>query len=301
MEKSKKSTKIGVGKERFFIIVMLIMPLSNVALFWFYTSFDTILMAFQKWDVAKGKEIWSLNNFALLFDDLSKADGSIWIALKNTLLYFVTNLCLILPVCVLLCYFLYKQITGYKFFRFVFNFPAIVLGTVYSVLFKQILKPGGAIGELAELLTGRTIPFLTDSRYATMTIWWYYLLTSLAGNLIYFSGAMSNIDSEIVEAGKIDGTTMRTELFSLVIPMIWPTLSTVILFQLVAIFGSSGPIMLFTQGAYKTTTFSFWLYDLVYSSQNYYYASALGIVLTVVTAPIVFGMRRLLLKGYVED
>ena len=151
------------------------------------------------------------------------------------------------------------------------------------------------------MLTGETIPFLVDSRYATMTIWIYYVLIGLAGNLIYFTGAMSNIDSEIIEAGKIDGTTMSSELFRLVIPLIWPTLSTMILFQLIGIFGSSGAVMLFTGGAYKTTTFSFWLYDLVYSSQNYYYASSLGILLTLATAPIVFGVRKILLKGYMGE
>ena len=172
---------------------------------------------------------------------------------------------------------------------------------MYSVIFKQILAPGGAIGALSQRLTGDVIPFLTDSRYATATIWAYYVYINLAGNLIYFTGAMSNIDSEIIEAGKIDGTTLTTELMRLVIPLIWPTLSTMILFKFVGIFGSSGPVMLFTQGAYKTSTFSFWLYELVYYSQNYYYSSALGILLTLATAPIVFGLRKLLLKGYVGE
>lgn len=301
MNGQKTRAKIGAGKERFFIIAMLIIPISNFLMFWAYTNIDTLLMAFQKWDSAKGKDVWTMNNFKLLFEEMRKTDSSIWINLKNTALYFCTDLFLMLPLCLLLCYFLYKRIAGYKVFRFVFNLPAIVIATVYSVIFKQILAPGGAIGALSLRLTGETIPFLTDSRYATATIWAYYVYINLAGNLIYFTGAMSNIDSEIIEAGKIDGTMMTTELVRLVIPLIWPTLSTMILFKFVGIFGASGPVMLFTQGAYKTSTFSFWLYELVYYSQNYYYSSALGILLTLATAPIVFGLRKLLLKGYVGE
>lgn len=187
MNGQKTRAKIGAGKERFFIIAMLIIPISNFLMFWAYTNIDTLLMAFQKWDSAKGKDVWTMNNFKLLFEEMSKTDSSIWINLKNTALYFCTDLFLMLPLCLLLCYFLYKRIAGYKVFRFVFNLPAIVIATVYSVIFKQILAPGGAIGALSLRLTGETIPFLTDSRYATATIWAYYVYINLAGDIIQWT------------------------------------------------------------------------------------------------------------------
>ncbi|MBQ8684579.1 MAG: sugar ABC transporter permease [Clostridia bacterium] len=301
MEKEKRKTKIGVGKERFFIIVMLLIPISNFLVFWVYTSFDTILMAFQKWDVAQGKDVFSMQNFEMLYNELKLADSTLFVSLKNTLLFFASNVCIILPVSFLLCYFLYKQIAGYKIYRFVFYLPSIVTSSVYVVLFKQILTPSGFIGKLSEALTGEVIPFLTDSRYALNTILIYSILTSFGGNLIYFSGAMSNIDTEIIEAAKIDGAGMGTEMFRIVIPLIWPTLSTILLFTFVGIFGSSGPILLFTQGEYKTSTFAYWMYDLIYFSSNYYYAAAIGVSITVVAAPIAILLRKFLIRSYVED
>ena len=301
MEKSKKKTKIGAGKERFFIIVMLIVPISNFLMFWVYTSFGTILLAFQKYDIAKGHDVFSLNNFQMLYNELKLADSTLFVSLKNTLIFFASNMCVILPISFLLCYFLYKRIAGYRAYRFIFYLPSIVTSTVYVVVFKQLLQPDGAIGAIAKLLTGEIVPFLTDSKYALNTILFYFIFTGLGGNIIYFSGAMSNIDAEIVEAAKIDGAGMGTEMFRIVIPLIWPTLSTVLLFTFVGLFGSSGPILLFTQGAYKTSTFAYWMYDLIYFSSNYYYAAAIGLSITAIAAPMAILLKKFLVKSYVED
>ena len=301
MEKTSKKTKIGAGKERFFIIVMLLVPISNFLLFWVYTSFDTILLAFQKWDVAQGKDVFSMQNFQMLYNELKFADSTLFVSLKNTLIFFASNVCIILPISFLLCYFLYKRIAGYRIYRFVFYLPSIVTSTVYVVVFKQLLMPDGTIGVIAKWLTGEIVPFLSDSKYALNTILFYSIFTGLGGNLIYFSGAMSNIDSEIVEAAKIDGAGMGTEMFRIVIPLIWPTLSTVMLFTFVGMFGSSGPILLFTQGEYKTSTFAYWMYDLIYFSSNYYYAAAIGVSITAIAAPMAILLKKFLVKSYVED
>jgi len=298
MEKRKK---IGAKKEAFFIVVMLIIPISNFLMFWVYTSFDTILMAFQKWDVAKGKDVFSMVNFEMLYKELQLGESTLWISLKNTLMYFFANVLITLPVSFFLCYFLYKRILGYRVFRVIFYLPSIVTASVYVVIFKQLLMSNGAIGILSEKLTGEVIPFLTDSRYANATLLFYSIFTSFGGNLIYFSGAMSSIDTEIVEAAKIDGAGMATEMFRIVVPLIWPTLSTILLFTFVGIFGASGPVLLFTQGEFKTSTFSYWMYDLIYYSSNYYYSSAIGFSITLMAAPIAILLRKWLVRSYVED
>lgn len=297
----KSKTKIGAAKERFFIIVMLIVPIANFLMFWVYTSYDTILMAFQKWDVAQGKDVFSMQNFEMLFTEMKQADSTLLISFKNTLIFFITNVGIVLPISFLLCYFLYKRIAGYKAFRVIFYLPSLVATSIYVVIFKQILAPGGFIGVVSERLTGEVIPFLTDSDYALKTILFYTIFTSFGGNLIYFSGAMSNIDTEIVEAAKIDGAGMVTEMVHIVIPLIWPTLSTILLFTFVGLFGSSGPILLFTKGEFKTSTFSYWMYELIYFNSNYYYSSAIGISITLVAAPIAILLRKFLVKSYVED
>lgn len=108
------------------------------------------------------------------------------------------------------------------------------------------------------------------------------------------SGAMTHIDESIIEAAKIDGVTMGKEITHVVIPLVWPTLSTLMIFQFVNLFGSTGPILLFTQGAYDTRTIAYWIYEQVYYGSSYFYPSAIGMIFTLIGTPIALGMRKLL-------
>lgn len=135
------------------------------------------------------------------------------------------------------------------------------------------------------------VPFLSDSRYALCTILFYTVFTGFGGNIVMLSGAMSHIDDSIVEAAKIDGASMSCEFFRIVLPLIWPTLSTLIILAFVGVFGSTGPILLFTQGDKGTYTVSYWLYDQVQRWKATNYPSAVGLFFTCIGAPIALFMR----------
>ena len=111
---------------------------------------------------------------------------------------------------------------------------------------------------------------------------------------------MNSIDIEILEAGNIDGCTWFQEFLFLIIPMIWPTMSTSLILGFAGILGASGPVLAFTQGYGNTETLSYILYcyatGMGGKTQNIYYASALGMCMTVVTIPLVIVLRRILNK-----
>ena len=119
--------------------------------------------------------------------------------------------------------------------------------------------------------------------------------------MVLLSGAMNQINQSVIEAGRIDGTGIGREIFSIVIPCIWPTLSTLLIFDFVGLFGASGPILLFTSGAYNTTTVAYWIYDLVYYSGSYNYAAAIGLTFTAIGTPIALLARHILNKIASEE
>ena len=98
----------------------------------------------------------------------------------------------------------------------------------------------------------------------------------------------------IRDRAKLDGCGPGRELVSLIIPLLWPTISTQVILQLTGLFGSSGPILLFTQGAYETTTLAYWIFDSIYTYGNYNAVSAAGLCCTVVGVPIILGIRWLI-------
>lgn len=279
---------------RGFIIVMLAVPLTSFAVFWLYVNFDSILMAFQ--NEKSGQVYWTLQNFRELFKEFGNSSSEIFISLKNTLYYFLVNLFVVMPLSLILCYFLYKKIYLYKAFRFIFYLPSIISAAVLVVLVKYLLEPAGPLGGLASNLLGEEVFLLKDSRYATNTIILYTIFTGLGGNMILLSGAMSHIDQSIIEAAKLDGISRTREMVQIVIPLIWPTLTTLLIFTFVGLFGASGPIILFTDGEVDTSTLSYWLYISVQKYNASYYPAAVGLFFTCVGTPIALFVRRVLNK-----
>ena len=86
-------------EERFFICTMLVTAVVNFLIFWVYLNFSSILLAFQSIDV-NGKTHWTLDNFQMIFSELTGAESVIAVALKNTMIFFVANLFIVMPVSV---------------------------------------------------------------------------------------------------------------------------------------------------------------------------------------------------------
>ena len=248
---AKKQRKI---KRLMFIWGMLLIPVIHFFLFFLYVNIDSILMAFR---VQHGREFyWGLDNFARFFKEFQNPSSVLPSALRNTMVFFFKNLIIETPLALVICYFIYKRIWGYKTFRLIFYLPSIVSGAIYVTLFKYIISYEGPVSMILGLFGKDPIPFLTDSRYALNTIVFYQIFL-IGGNIIIVGGAYNHIDESVIEAGALDGTTLRTELLYIVIPLIWPTLSTLYILSFAGIFSASGPILAFTDGAYDTFTMYF--------------------------------------------
>ncbi len=286
MVKVQKRTLKQMG----FVTALVAIPICHFLVFYVFINGSTILLAFKNAD-----NVFTFDNFEFLFDYFCSADSTLLEALINTLKFFVLGL-IIFPVSLLFSYFLYKKIFLYKYFQIVFFLPSIISAMVMVTLYKNILN--GPVSELwAKIFNMENAPlFFNSTKYALRSIMVYTVWTGLAGNMVIFNGTMARIPVEVLESGKIDGVGFWREFVQLVVPLIWPTLSTLLLMSFIGIFTASGPILLFTQGKYGTYTISYWIYEYTVVLQNYNYAAAAGIFFTVVGLPIIFGAKYLLNK-----
>ena len=112
---------------------------------------------------------------------------------------------------------------------------------------------------------------------------------------------MFAIDDGIIEAGKIDGTNNLRELVYIIIPLIFPTLSTFMITGVSAIFTIAGSLYLFygLTDVPKTTYFmGFYLFKIGMQGDltAYPMGSAVSLVITAVTIPLTLGTRWLMNK-----
>jgi len=283
-------------KERAFIVLMLAWPVAHFIVFWLYVNFDSLLLAFKTPEsFGSDKMKWTIDNFKFVYREFFGGGTEMLIALRNTFFYFASSM-LVFPLALLMTYFIYKKIPCYKAFRLIFYFPTIISGAVTASIFKYIIAGNGPVAILLNLF-GKEMPFLlNDSRTAIWTLIFYMHFFGLGGNLVLLGGTMSKVDVAVLEAAQIDGVTAMQELNHIIIPMMWPTIATILTLSFTGIFTASGPILLFTKGAFETTSLSYWIFDKVKFGNSFNEPAAVGFVFMLLSIPIVFGMKYLLEK-----
>ena len=283
-----------------FVFSALILPIIGFLIFFVYVNARSVLMAFQRPTYKNGLvEHFCFDNFGRMFS-MKGGLGQLIEAFLNTLLFFAADLLIVFPISVVMSYFFFKKITGYRFFRFVYYLPTIISSSVLVALFKYAIGPGGVVAALQNATGKETYYFLINQPSALLTILFYNVIFSFGGNIIIIGGSMNGTNVEVLEAGEIDGCNRFQELTRLVIPMMWPTLSTMIILKTAAVLSASGPILAFTKGSYGTMTLSYLLYALVSGEgqeKDLYYASAVGLTMTVIVFPIAMLIKHFIYGG----
>lgn len=274
-----------------FLILMALPSIYGILRYVIINGYS-ILLAFS--DGVPFRDPFTLRNFRMFWADL-QGDGILRIALNNTLKYFAVGL-IQQFICYIVAYFLYKKISGYKVFRFLFYLPCLIAPVVSAAIFMELIRVGGPIYRIFYEITGvEFASLLTRPETATNTIIAYTFLSGIGTTYLIFMGAMNRIPGEIIESAKLDGCTAWKEFWSIIFPLTFGTYSTFFLMSLCGVFAASGPILYMTQGAANTTTLGYWLFSQVIGD-SYNYPAAVGVVFTLLGIPILLISRAIINK-----
>ena len=294
---TKKKRSMGQAKklkDTIFVYLLIALPLIEFFTIYVYTNIDSFFLAFKR-----NGEFAGWVNFEMLWNEVRAPGSELLIAIRNTFIYFGADLVLFVWS-IFLSYFFYKKIAAYKAFRFILYMPAIISPVVFVSLFQNITNPNGAIETIIKMFNSdfKMPSLLFRSETATWTMVVYVIWMGWTKNMLYLGGSLARIPVEVLESARLDGVGPWTELTKILVPLLLPTLSTLLLLDVVGILSSSGPILLFTKGAYETTTISYWMFTMVYATGENAYAkaSAAGMCLTVIMFPVVYTMRWLIGK-----
>ena len=282
-------------RKNLFLCIMLAIPVIHFFVFWLYVHVSAFTMAFQN---IRGDFIgW--DNFKWYFRNLTSDRPSVNMleAIRNTFIFWSFNLVVEMPIALVISYFFYKKIWGYKIYRVLLYLPSILSSVIMVAVFKSFIRSGGPLDEIVQKLGGNPVPkFLYDSRYAIPTILVYNLWSGFGSSLILFTGSMERIPRDVVEYAILDGIKPFKELIHIIIPLIWPMISTKLILSVSGLFTSSGPILLFTKGEYGTMTVAYSMFQQVYFYNQTTRAAAIGIIFTLVGVPLVLISRFILAK-----
>ena len=296
---SKKASEIV------FIVAMLFFPILQFIIFWFIPNFNSIIMGFQN----PVDNSFTLNNFKKFFGFLTQGKvageyNEIIYAIKNSIIYFAINIFFSTPLVIFFSYLLFRRIPMSGIYKVIFYLPSIIGGVVTATLFRALLLEGApgynllkSIGFITEDM--EQLGLFKDKSTAFLMVIIYSIWTCVGMNMIMFYGAMRRIPTEIFESADIDGAGFFRQFVNLVVPLIWPTIVTLIIFSLSGMFISYGAVMILTPNIPQASMIGWYIvrYTTATDSQaSLTYPAAVGLVFTAVGLPFVLVVRWLLNK-----
>jgi ABC-type sugar transport system permease subunit len=211
----------------------------------------------------------------------------------------------------MVAYAVFKKVPFHGFFKVMLFLPQMMSSMVFVICVEYIIKNG--FPTVFPSLQGVNLLDSTEySSFWTVLIFGFWM--QFAGGLVVYLGAMSSIPQDIIEYGYLEKLSSLKELWYVVVPMIFPTITTYIVVAFAGFFTNQGFFYQFFSGAtghppFETLGYVFFVKvvgggmssdaSLV---ENYPYASAGGLLFTLVCAPLTISVRWLLEKfGPSED
>jgi multiple sugar transport system permease protein len=220
-------------------------------------------------------------------DVLSSGDfwASMWHSVLFTLL--TTPLLVLLP---LLFAILASRIArGRWFYRLAFFAPYVVPSTAVCLIFAFMYTPQTGLVTNAFGWFGLTAPnFLGSTSGAwfavvLLTLWWTF-----GFNFILYTAAIQDISEEVYEAASIDGAGPWQQIRSITVPLLAPTMSLVLILQVLASLKVFDQIFVLLAGGpnYTTRPVIQYIYDTGFTSYRGGYAAAATMVYFVILVVI---------------
>lgn len=277
-------------RKNLFVICMLAYPVFQLAVMWAFVNFDSILMTFQKYDTLEGWKFVGLDNYANWFEKF-KIDPAYKIMFVNSALHSLVGMFVIFPICLIVSYFLCRKIPASGFFRIIFYLPSIIPLVVLVLGFTNMINVNGILGKLYEGFN-KEAPALLVPPKVRWTVYAFTTWAGIGGNLLLLSGTIKRVPSEVLESARLDGVGTLGELFRIIIPMIWPTLVTMFIMSMMGIFSVVfQPLFLTDKLMDDTMTIGLWIFNKATDNSGNVQAATLGIMSTVVVAPVILLTR----------
>ncbi|HTF53877.1 MAG TPA: sugar ABC transporter permease [Pseudonocardia sp.] len=168
-------------------------------------------------------------------------------------------------------------------FRVVYFVPYIVASVVTAAIWQNLLSPDVGLGKVAGLnFFGSTTLALPTVAFVNNWAWWGFLV-------VVFLAAMQGVDPHLYEAAALDGAGPFRQFWSVTLPSIRPTFMFLGLMTIIWSFLSFDYVYVLTQGGPAGTTdvLSTLLYREAFASLRAGYASAIGVVMALISGVVV--------------
>ena len=249
-----------------------------------------IVLSFGKYSLAGELSFLGLDNYRKLIED-----DLFWNSLKVTGIYAAIAMPLTIVISLAMAQLCNRALRGIAFFRALYFLPAVTAPVLSGLVFIWIFSERGPINALLGLFGLGGSSWLQNSALVLPALALVSAWMNFGYNMLILLAGMLAIPEEYYEAASLDGATAWQRFTRITLPQLKPALFFVLVLETVKSFQTFDTIYVMTGGGPVRSSYNltYMIYDQGFGYINFGYASAVGVVLLVITLIFSLIQRRL--------
>jgi N-acetylglucosamine transport system permease protein len=200
-----------------------------------------------------------------------------------------------------------RAIRGASFYRIVFFFPQIISTVIVAILWSYVYTPNigllnGALGAVG--LESLQQVWLGDDKLILWSIAAVAIWTGVGFYMVIYMASMQSIPDSFYEAATLDGASRWRSFRDITLPLIWETIRTTMVYMAIGALDLFALVQVMTGGGSgtgrKAEVASLYMYNRAFTNSRWGYASAIGVVLLVLTLLLSLVVMRVMKRETYE-
>ena len=289
MNKLSIKNKIWKIVKVFFFTLPAMIPMT---LFWIYPILRSGWLSFTDWDYMTPEYNYvGVENYTAVL-----TNSSFWSAFKTTFLFAIGTIIPIIILGLSVALLLGNEIKGKAIYRFLVFSPWVTPTVAISIVWSWIFEPKGGLAN--EILVNLGLPklqWLSSSETALMSVIIVTVWKAVGYSAIFYLTAIDKIPRDRYEAASLDGAGFWKKLIYITLPGVSPTTFFLCIITMVDALKAYDQIQILTQGgpAGSTRTLTYLFYQLGFEQFKMGQASAVAIIIVVITVALSYTQFRL--------
>jgi len=271
-----------LGRERFWLWILLLPTLFGLVFSAFGSLLATIALSFANWDLLSSPTWAGLKNYIALF-----TDSKFLKALSNTAAFSAMYVPGVVIISLIIAVLLNRKIHGIGMFRTAFYLPAVTSAVATALVWNMIYgKDTGVLNYFLELIHLAPVCWLCTN-HAMVSVVVVNVWGAIGEGMIIFLAGLTAIPREYYEASTMDGASRSQQFFKITLPLVTPSIFFQTLIATINAFQAYDYIYMLTrqgQGDSNIPVVVFSIYRNAWYFGNYGGASAQAIELTIIVA-----------------
>lgn len=255
-----------------------------------YPALKAIYLSFTNFNMIREAEFVGMANYINLW-----RDPFFWAALKNTLLYMIVVVPVLVIAPIFLASLVNKHIPGIAFIRAAIYLPVITSLVVSGLIWKWVYEEQGILNYvlLATGVTDNPVAFLTDPANALFSVMAVTIWSGMGYYMVIYLAGLQAIPRHLHEVAEVEGVSAWQQMLYITIPLLRPSIAVVTVMSSIAAMKVFEEVYVMTQGGPmdSTKTLVYYIYESAFTEFEMGYAAAIGVVLFLLT--LVFSLINL--------